>query len=147
MSRQARKSAATVAQKWSTNLAASTPQMTAGVQGVTTSPTQLAAAQSQAYVQGVQQAVSSGKWQQRLQNVTLGQWQQAYITKGIPRVQQAAATDKGKVQNAFTPLLNYVYNLRDQINSSMPRGTLAQNVQRAVANIQGMSQYNAANQS
>lgn len=146
MSRQARKTAAQVAQKWSTNLSAATPQMTAGVQGVQTSPTQLAAANPGAYLAGVQNAVNSGKWQAKLNSVSLGTWQQAYITKGIPRVQQAATTDKQKVQNAFTPLLNYVYNARDQVNATMPRGTLQQNIQRSVAMMQAMSQYNSANQ-
>lgn len=141
MARQARKTAAQVAAKWGQNLGAATQQMQAGVQGVTTAPTQLAANQAQAYVAGVQQAVASGKWQSKLNAVSLAQWRDAYTKKGIPRVQQAATTDQPKVQAAMGPLLDYVYNLRDQINASQPRGSLSQNIQRATAMMQGMANY------
>jgi len=144
MGRQSRKTAADVANKWSTNLSNATPQMQKGVMGVTTAPTALAAANPQAYLAGVQQAVNSGKWAAKLNAVSLGTWQQQYVTKGIPRVQQAASTDKPKVQAAFTPLLNYVYNARDQINSTMPRGTLQQNLQRMMAMATAMAQYSSA---
>lgn len=141
MARQARKSAADVAKKWGTNLSNATVQMQKGAQGVTISPTQLAAANQQGYLSGVQNAVSSGKWANALQKVSLGQWQNAYTTKGIPRVQQAAATDQPKVQAAFGPLLDYVYSARDNVNASMPRGTLQQNIQRSVAMMTAMAQY------
>jgi hypothetical protein len=141
MARQARKTAAQVASKWGQNLGGSTASMTNGVQGVTVAPTQLAANQAQAYVAGVQQAVASGKWQQKLNAVSLQQWRDAYVKKGIPRVQQAATTDQAKVQAAMGPLLDYIYGLRDQINSSQPRGSLAQNIQRATAMMQGMANY------
>lgn len=143
MARQSRKTAQQVAQKWSQNLGAATNQMQAGVRGVTTSPTALAAANSQGYVAGVQRSVNEGKWQRKLQAVSLSQWQNAYVTKGIPRVQQAATQDQPKVQAAFGPLLDYVYNARDQINSTMPRGTLSQNIARATAMMQAMSGYNS----
>lgn len=141
MARQARKTAAAVAQKWSQNLAASGQTMTNGINGVTVSPGQLAAANSQAYLTGVQQNV--GKWQSKLQAMPLSTWQNAMKVKGIPRVQQAATTDQGKVQSAMGPLLDYVYNTRDQINSSMPRGSLQQNISRMTAFVNQMSQYNS----
>lgn len=141
MARQATKTAAQVAQKWGQNLGNATQQMTNGARGVTVSPTQLAAANPNGYLQGVQQAVNSGKWASALQNVSLSQWQNAYISKGIPRVQQAAATDQPNVQAAFSNLLPYIYQARDQINSSMPRGTLQQNIQRSTAMITAMSNY------
>ena len=139
MARQARKTAQQVAQKWSQNLSNSGTTMTNGINGVTVSPGQLAAANAQAYISGVQQNV--GKWQAKLQAMPLATWQNAMKVKGIPRVQAAATTDMAKVQTAFGPLLDYTYNLRDQINSSMPRGSLSQNIQRMTAQVQGMSQY------
>lgn len=144
MARQARKTAADVANKWSQNLSNSTTQMQKGAQSVTVAPTQLAAANPNGYLNGVQQAVSSGKWQANLQKVTLSQWQNAYVTKGIPRVQQAATADKPAVQAAMGPLLDAVYAARDQINASMPRGNLQQNIQRSVAMMQAMAQYKAS---
>lgn len=141
MARQARKTAQQVAQKWSQNLAASGTTMLNGINGVTTSPGQLAAAQSQAYLAGVQQSV--GKWQQKLQQMPLSQWQNAMKVKGIPRVQQAASTDQGNVQSAMNTLLPFIYDTRDQINSSMPRGSLQQNISRMTAFVNAMAQYNS----
>lgn len=139
MARQARKTAQQAAQKWSTNLASAGQTMTNGINGVTTSPGALAAANAPAYLAGVQANV--GKWQAKLQNLPLSTWQNSMKTKGIPRVQQAAATDQGKVQAAMGPLLDAVYTLRDSINNSMPRGNLQQNIARMTAFVNGMAQY------
>lgn len=139
MARQARKTAAQVAQKWSQNLGNSGQTMTNGINGVTVSPGQLAAANYQAYLSGVQQNV--GKWQAKLQNMPLSSWQNAMKVKGIPRVQAAASTDMPKVQTAFGPLLDAVYAARDQINSTMPRGTLQQNIARMTAMVNAMAGY------
>jgi hypothetical protein len=139
MARQSQKTAQAVAQKWSTNLSAAMPQMKAGASGVTTSPTQLAAANANGYLMGVQQNVQ--KWSRNLQAVTLQQWQNAYVTKGIPRVQTAATQSMPAVVQAMTTLLPAVYAARDQINSTMPRGTLAQNLARATAFATAMSTY------
>lgn len=140
MAKQAMKTSANVANKWATNLSASTQTMTAGVQSVQTSPTSLAAANPDGYLAGVQKAVTSGKWQARLQSVTLQQWQQAMVQKGIPRVQTGAQTGKPKVQSFMDQLLPYVYQLRAAL-ASQPRGSLAQNMQRMNTFVQGMAQF------
>lgn len=142
MAKQAKKSASQVAQKWSANLQAATQSIQQGVNAVTTSPTQLAAANVNGYLQGVQQAVSSGKWQQRLQAVSLNDWKTAMLNKGVPHIQTGAVQGQSKVQQVFGPLLDYVYNVRDQVNAANPRGSLAQNLQRANAFATAMHNYN-----
>jgi hypothetical protein len=143
MARQATKTAAQVAQKWSAGMQSSTTTITNGVNAVTVSPTQLAAQNVQGYLSGVQQAVNSGKWQRNLQAVSLQDWKTSMIQKGIPHIQTGAATAMPKVQAAFGPLLQFIYSTRDQVNSANPRGSLAQNIQRSTAFIQAMSQYNS----
>ena len=143
MARQATKTAAQVAQRWSQGMQNSTTTITNGVNAVTIAPTQLAAANVQGYLQGVQQAVNSGKWQRNLQSVSLQDWKTAMTQKGIPHIQTGAATAMPKVQAAFGPLLQYIYQTRDQVNAANPRGTLAQNIQRSTAFIQAMAQYNS----
>jgi hypothetical protein len=143
MARQARKTAAQVAQKWSQNLTASTQSITNGVNAVTVAPTQLAAANVQGYIQGVQAAVASGKWQRNLNKVSLQDWKTAMTQKGISHIQTGATQAQPKVQQVFGPLLDFIYNTRDQINSSHPRGTLAANLARANAFATAMSQYNS----
>lgn len=141
MARQSRKTAAQVAQKWSTNLQQAVPSVTQGVNAVTTSPGVIAANNPQGYLAGVQANVA--KWQRKTGAVTLQDWKTAMTQKGIPHMQQGAAQAQQKVQTAMAPVLDAVYNLRDQINSSMPRGTLQQNLARMNAMVNGMAQYNS----
>lgn len=126
------KSATDVANKWANNLAASTQSIQAGVQAVTTAPTQQAAQNPNAYLAGVQKAVSSGKWQASLNKVSLSDWQNAMIQKGIPRIATGATQAKPKFAQFMSQFLPYlqqgVQNLATQ-----PRGTLEQNIQRAVS--------------
>ena len=131
--------AATVAAKWARNLSASTASITAGVNAVTVNPATKAAAQSAAYVSGVQQAVSSGKWQRGLARTTLAGWQQSMITKGIPRIASGASAALPKVQNFMSQWLPYQAGLQTQL-ASTPRGDLQTNIQRAVTAMT----YNAA---
>lgn len=142
MARQARKTAQQVASKWSANLGAASQAITNGVNAVQTAPTQLAAANVQGYLTGVQNAVSSGKWQKNLQAVSLTDWKNAMLQKGLQHVQTGAVAAQGKVATAFGPLLQYIYDGRDQINAANPRGTLQQNMARSTAMIQYMAQYN-----
>lgn len=141
MARQAQKTAANVAQKWANNLNAATTTIQQGVQSVTTAPTALAARNPNAYLAGVQNAVSSGKWQNRLNAVSLSDWQNAMKTKGIPRIQTGTAAGQPKMQSFMSNFLPFVYQTRDAINSSQPRGTLAQNMQRMTSFVQAMAGY------
>lgn len=120
-----------IAKKWAGNLSAATQAIQQGVQAVTTSPTQSAAAQSNAYLAGVQRAVSTGKWQAGLQRVTLQDWQQAMIQKGIPRIGSGATQAVPKFTAFMQQFLPYVQQGLQQL-ASQPRGTLDQNIQRAV---------------
>lgn len=141
MARQARKTAQQVAQTWATRMAAAGPQVQAGVNAVQTSPTQLAAANVNGYLAGVQMAVSSGKWQQKLQAVSLQDWKSSMLNKGVQHMQTGAAAAVNKVTAAMGPLLQYVYDTRDSINAANPRGTLQQNIQRSVAFQTAMANY------
>lgn len=140
MAKQAQKNAADVAAKWATNLSASTQQIQKGVQAVQTSPTALAARNPDGYLQGVQAAVSSGKWQARLNNVSLASWQQSMIQKGIPRIQSGAAAGKGNMQSFMQSFLPYVYSAQASL-ASQPRGNLEQNIQRMQTWTRAMAAY------
>lgn len=129
----------TVAAKWSRNLAASTASITAGVNAVTVNPAQTAASQSAAYLAGVQNAVTSGKWQRGLARTTLQSWQQSMITKGIPRIASGASAAQPKVQAFMSKWLPYQQGLQAKL-AATPRGDLSTNIQRAVTAMQ----YNAA---
>lgn len=127
----AQKNAADVAKKWARNLSASTESIKNGVQNVTVNPAERAAARQDAYVAGVQAAVASGKYKRGLGRVTLQSWQDSMINKGITRIASGASAATPKVQGFLEKWLPYQELLKSKL-SSMPRGDLQQNIQRAV---------------
>ncbi|HET6917654.1 MAG TPA: hypothetical protein VFH56_16325 [Acidimicrobiales bacterium] len=127
----ATKNAADVAKKWAQNLTGSTQSVQQGVQAVTTAPTALAAAQAQAFVTGVTNAVASGKWQAGLNRVSLQDWQNAMIQKGIPRIGPGATAAQGKFASFMSQLLPFQQSLSQQL-AQMPRGDINANIQRMV---------------
>lgn len=129
-----------IAAKWATNLGNSTQTITAGINSVTESPTAKAARNVDGYLAGVQNSVASGKYQRGLANVSLEQWRQAAITKGIPRIAAGAVSAKPKVAAFLQNFLPFLDNVTAQVRS-MPNQTLQQRIQRAVAQMTGVSQY------
>lgn len=125
------KSAEQIAAKWAERLGAATTQITQGVQAVTQSPMEKAAARAQAYLEGVQRAVSSGKYADNLRAVSLSDWKNAMINKGIPIIAQRAQQAKNKFRDFMVEWLSFQASVAAQLQS-MPRGTLEQNIQRAV---------------
>lgn len=132
------KSADQVAQKWAQNLTNSVQNIKTGVQSVTQSPMEAAAAQATAYAQGVQQAINSGKWQAGLRRTSLAQWQQAVINKGLARIADGAAQGKAKVQQVMTQLMPHI---AAGVQSLPPRGSKQQNQQRMLQFSEHMSQF------
>lgn len=131
--------AAQAAVSWATGMANSSQKLTAGVQAVTVSPTSQAAQAVDRMVAGIQRAAAEGRIQAGLNAVSLQDWQQAMITKGIPRIASQAQLAKTKVQNFMQQFLPYLQQGVQNL-SSMPRGDLEQNLQRANA----MARHNAA---
>lgn len=132
-------SSSDVAAKWAKNLSSSTASITAGVNAVTVNPAATASSRAQAYAQGVQDAVNSGKYQRGLARVTLQSWQQSMINKGIPRIASGAQAAVPKMQAFMDKWLPYQQGLLAKL-ASTPRGDLSTNIQRAVTAMQ----YNAA---
>lgn len=124
-----------VAQRWAQNLGASTQKIREGIMAVTTPPGQAAAAQSQAYVNGVQRSVD--KWKANVQ-VPLAQWQEAAAGKGVDRIAGGATAAQPKMAQFLTQFLPHV----EQVRSTLPpRGDLEQNIQRAQAQIRGTAKF------
>lgn len=136
----AQKNPADVAKKWAANLTGATQSIKDGVNAVTTAPTALAASRADAFVQGVSQAVASGKWQAGLNRVTLQDWQQAMIQKGLARVGPGATQAQGKFANFMNQLLPFQQSLLQQL-AQTPRGDLNTNIQRMVFWATHMSQF------
>lgn len=124
--------------KWVRNTQAASESMKAGVNAVTESPTQKAAAQADRYVAGVQNNVE--KWKQKLNAVSLQSWQQSMITKGIPRMAQGVATAQPKVQAFMTVFLPFVQQAAAEVRA-MPKGGVEAGVARAAAMIRKIANF------
>lgn len=129
-------SADAIAQKWATGLAGASATITAGVNAVTTAPGLAASRQAAAYQAGV--AANVAKWQKNVAGVSLQDWQNATITKGVPRI----ATGATAAQPAFAQFMSKLLPFQAQlVNTLPPRGNTAQNIQRAVAFMNGMTNF------
>lgn len=126
------------ANKWRDNLSAAAPSIKAGVQGVQVSPGSLAAAQVDVWVANTMAA--KDKWKTRVQ-VPLADWQDKMINLGIPRIAQGAAENVGKMAAFLTSFIPHVERGVQQMRAQYPRGTIDQNIQRAVFIMRWNSEY------
>jgi hypothetical protein len=134
----------TVADNWQKGMANSSAALTAGVQAVTVNPADQAIAAIPRMVAGVQAAAADGRIERGLRRTTLQSWQTAMIQKGAPRIATGANAAKPKMVQFFTQMLPFQQQL---VSTLPPRGDTQQNIQRAVAMMNGMSQFKYVPQS
>lgn len=123
-----------IAAKWRANTASSTQAMEQGVNAVTESPTAKAAAAVDRMVAGIQRAAQEGKIQAGLMRVSLEDWKKKMREKGIPRVSQGVATAEGDFAAFMGEFMPHLDQLKSKL-SSMPRGTLEQNISRMIETV------------
>lgn len=126
-----------IAADWANRLGASGQKIQRGVQAVRVSPGQAAAAQKAVWLQNL--TASADKWASRVGSMPLAVWQQSMVEKGLPRIAQGAQAAQPKFAQFLGRLLPYQQNLKGRIP---PRGNLQANINRMVAWVNGMSQFN-----
>lgn len=135
-----RLNAATVAKKWADRTANSGEAMRAGVQAVTTAPTELAAQAKDKWQAGVQRAAMEGTFETGLRKVSLADWQKAMVDKGVANLGTGVRAAQGDVQSFMTEFLPYAQGVSDEI-AAMPKNTLEDSKARAIAAIDKLSQF------
>lgn len=125
-----------VANKWATRLSGATQAIIDGVNAVQTAPGQKAAAQVDVWLAKI--TASRDKWVRNVSAVTLAQWQTAMTTKGVQRIATGAQAAIPKMTAFMAQWLPYE-QAGVQALASTPRGTIDQNIQRAIT----MMRYNA----
>lgn len=127
-----------VAAKWATRTANAVSDYKAGVQAVKVSPGVSAAAHVDLMLAKLQEMAASGELQRRMASVSLADWQAATAGKGAERLATGARAAQPKMANFLSEFLPFV----EQVKNNLPeRGTMDQNIQRMVANVQAISQF------
>jgi hypothetical protein len=109
-----------------------TDAATRGVNAVTVSPGQSAAAAADKWMNNTMAA--KDKFARRVGSVSLGQWQQAMTQYGISRMAQGAQQKQGKMQSFMAEYLPFLSAGVQQIHS-MPKNTIEDSIARATAMI------------
>ncbi len=123
---------AQLAEKWGRRLKGAVPDIQAGVQRVTVSPTEQAAEKQDKMLTNLTEAVNSGKWAAGLRRVSLDDWRQATLGKGIARLAQGVDGAVPKVEAFAAEFLPHLERGQAEI-SRMPDLTLEDNIGRMVA--------------
>ena len=87
--------------KWARNLGSAGQSYKDGINSVTENPMALAAAQADKALQNYQEAITSGRWAQRLQSVSLESWKSAAANGGSQRLMSGVAKGTPKMQAAL----------------------------------------------
>lgn len=129
-----------IASKWADRIAGSGEAFRAGVAGVDVAPGVAAAEQKDKYIRNVNAAAD--KWARRVRGVSLQSWKDAMMKKTAPILATRAAEAKGKFASFMRSFMAYQQGVQQELKST-PRGTLDQNIQRAVLQIRANARYGA----
>lgn len=127
-------------EKHARRLKASIEDMRAGVQRVTQSPTEAAAAKKEKFRAGINQSIDDGSWERGLRRVTLEDWKDKMLTKGLGRVAAGIDAAAPKVREFAAELLPFQDRLKSTVEA-MPDISLEDNISRMTSWIRGMAEF------
>lgn len=133
-----RRTAQQSADRWLQGMQGAGQRYTEGVQAVQTAPGVSAAKNEAGYQNGVNRAVSTGKWKRKVSGVSLQSWQDAATTKGAQRLATGASAAMPKVVAAQEMVGQMVDRAKAAI-SNMPRDTTAARIARSTAYLNHMA--------
>ncbi len=128
------------ADKWNRRIKAAVPDIQAGVNRVTTAPGELAAAKQDKLLSRVQEAITSGKWSERVRSVGLEDWRAATLQKGLQRIAAGADAAQRKQIDFANQLLPYLDRVVAEIKR-MPDLTIEDSIARASHLIREMAKF------
>ena len=128
------------AEKQARNLKNAIPDMQRGIENVTESSTKKAAQKADKYLNGIQKAVQSGKWQAGLNRVSTEEWKSKMINKGLNRVGPGIDAARDKVIGFASELLPYIDKVKKEVDA-MPDATLEDSIARMTHQVRQMSKF------
>jgi len=111
-----------------------------GIDRVTESPTEKAAAKQDKMLSNLTAAVSSGKWAAGLKRVSLEEWKKKARDVGVNRIAAGIDAAEGKVVAFAEQLLPHIDRGQAKIKS-MPDVTLDDNINRATSFMRHMAEF------
>ncbi len=128
------------AEKWNRRLKSAIPDIRKGVEAVTESPMEKAAANKDKMKNKLIEAIDSGKWESRLKAVSLDEWKKKLIEKGLPAISTGADLAKPKVADFAGQLLDYEKSIIGEIDR-MPTVTLDDSIRKMEAWARAMNKF------
>jgi len=117
------------AEKHARRLKASTPDIQAGIERVSVSPTVQAASKKQKMLTNLTEAVNNGKWEAGLRRVSLDEWKSQAVNKGLGRIAAGIDGAQGKVTAFAEKLITYENRILGDVDK-MPDLTLEDSISR-----------------
>lgn len=126
------------AEKWARRTKAAVEDYERGIQRVTVSPGQLAAAQKSLYLSRLQER--AGVWAERVAAVDVSAWKRAASGKGKARISSGVDDAQAELAQKASSLLAAVDAAAAQVRA-MPKATLEDRINRSVAFQRAMAKY------
>lgn len=132
---------ANAAAKWQASMSSVTTQQNyqAGIDACQVNPMAKSADAEQQYLQGVQDAVQSGRRRQKLLATPLSAWKDGAKTKGAQRLTSGAQAASGKVQAHFQKW-GPIYDQIKANVAAMPKGGIGNAMARVQAAMTALKQ-------
>ena len=111
-----------------------------GVNAVTESPTEKAAAKADKMKTRLIEAIDSGKWQAGLRRVTLDDWKKKMLNVGIARISTGLDANRYKIEEFAAEVMPHIESGQRKI-ATMPDLTIEDSISRAGEWIRHMSEF------
>jgi len=129
-----------IAEKWRRRAEGAASDYQKGVERVSESPMEKAAAKIEKFKANLIKAINDGKWEKGLKSVSLGDWKQSVAEKGVANYATGIRAAESKMENFMSELVPFQDSLKAEIDR-MPDITLSDSVARATKWIEGMAKF------
>lgn len=128
------------ADKWRRRISAATEDVRRGVERVQTAPGERAAQNAEGMLNGVAEAVQSGRWARRVAGVSLSDWKNATLNKGVGRIATGAQQAEAKMARVAQELLPAVDAAAAEARQ-IPKRSIDDSVRRAEVFMRRMREF------
>jgi len=126
--------------KHNARLKASLEDIRKGIDRVTESPTEKAAAKQEKMKAKLVASIDSGKWAENLKAVSLAEWKDKFKTKGVDRISRGIDEAAPKMEAFYSRLFPHI-EAGQQAVKGLPDLTLEDSITRMTTFVRHMSKF------